>query len=362
MRKWFRAGILSCMIMSAVFCTLPMGAAAATADSQTVTSGEVKTEKASSKNTVKVTKLKTTTKVLLMKEKTSYTPKITADPSGVDMSSMTAVSENPRVAAVDKKGRITAKKDGNTWITYKLGDKKLKIYVNVLTKVSDQTKPKIKLYNQSGKLLTYRMYRQKSNLYGKYTKYVNLHGCAVISMTTVVNAFSKKYASYHPGKIITSLEKSSVSGAEWKLNHVTRNVRNQMPLTLSGITRALRKAGIKAKYVRSFSSDAAVQKQIYAHLKTGNPVIFTARNYNRKAGRTDTKWTTYLHTMVFLGRYTTGEVLIADSADRTWYKGNQRLKVVKMSSILPHLFSCTAPGTGSYYTGTGTAGGYILVN
>ena len=95
------------------------------------------------------------------------------------------------------------------------------------------------------------------------------------------------------------------------------------------------------------------------HLKTGNAVVVEVK----KVG-SDARWSNGKHTMVLLGVTDNDMVIVADSADRASYFGDQRrIKYTSLLSLLNYMFSCTdVTSTAPYYTKEASCGGYILVN
>lgn len=310
------------------------------------------------------TTMTTTTPVLLMQAGTTYTPKISIVSAFDNTEGLTRVSADSNIAQVDEKGAITALNDGNTYITYRFDKKVLKIYVNVVTgtNISSADYSTLKLYNQSGKLITYPLFKQNAATYeAEHVVYLRQHGCATCSLTTVLGAFHSQYAQYGPDQVIRTIEKTVADEESWIKNHVTREPKKQMPLSMYGISKILNYVGVKATYIRTFPSEDVAKTQIYNHLKTGNPVIFEVKKQSNYTGEKDSPWTASVHTMVFLGRYTTGEVLIADSVNRSWYTQGQRAKISMIESPMEYMYSCTKFDTGMYYTNLASDGGYILV-
>ena len=115
---------------------------------------------------------------------------------------------------------------------------------------------------------------------------------------------------------------------------------------------------VSNEYVRQFDQATAVQ-QITNHLKTGNAVIIEVK----KIG-SDAKWSNSKHTLVLLGMTDNGYAIVADSADRADYFGDQRrIKYATVMELVQYMFPCTNPtSTSVYYTSESACGGYILVN
>lgn len=85
------------------------------------------------KNAVKVTKVKADVKKLTLKVKESYLLKVTKTPVTAQ-DAITYSSSNKKVATVDKKGKIVAKKAGTATITIKCGSEKTTVKVTVKKK------------------------------------------------------------------------------------------------------------------------------------------------------------------------------------------------------------------------------------
>ena len=212
--------------------------------------------------------------------------------------------------------------------------------------------------NSSDGTKTYRIFEQGNKKLR--STYIRLHGCAACSLTTVLSAYSKKYANYTPEKTSQILEKKVFGTSVWKKNYT----KNKMPVSLNGITKILKYCGIKAEYVRSFK-DADAVARITAHLKEGKPVIIETncrKQSNGKYGKYTNKWAGGKHTMVLLGIASNGKVIVADSANRTWAGKNQRIKYTKMSSLVHYMYPCKKVSNKYYYSSQKTTGGYILVD
>lgn len=211
--------------------------------------------------------------------------------------------------------------------------------------------------NSSDGQRTYNIFAQRKI----NDKYVKLHGCAVSSLTTVLSAYSSRYAKYTPVNTYQKLEKKVFGKKAWKRNYN----RRRMPVSLNGITKILKRNGIKATYVRKFKNAKAVA-QIENHLRQGKPVIIevdSRRQINgRRVGGYTHKWARSKHTMVLIGMTDTGKVIIADSAQRSWSGQMQRVKYAKMASLVTYMYPCTSNRKTNYYSSKSTSGGYILVD
>ena len=134
-------------------------------------------------------------------------------------------------------------------------------------------------------------------------------------------------------------------------------------MTLYGITKVLDHYKIANTYVRSFKDPEAAE-EILDHLKSGRPVIFEVKNYDRYRKKKSTRWANSYHTMVFLGLTDTGKVIVADPANRSskTFGTMGRLKYVNIEEVIPYMFSCTSGKNHCYFSSSSTAGGYILID
>ncbi len=209
----------------------------------------------------------------------------------------------------------------------------------------------------------YTVFGQHKNPWKK-TKYLDMHGCAVSSLTAVLSAYSKKYGKYTPVQVKNILEKKALGTAAWSRNY-SKPMLKQMPISMYGISKVLNYAGIKTKYVRTFTNKQA-EKQILKHLQTGNAVVIETNNRTQVNGRFSTKttgkWALGKHTMVLLGLTDDGRVIVADSAQRTWSKKKQRIKYTTVKEIVKYLIPCKSSARTYYFSSTAASGGYVLVN
>lgn len=198
----------------------------------------------------------------------------------------------------------------------------------------------------------------------KKDKYLKMHGCAVSSLTTVLSGYKKKYKDYTPQRVRDEVEKKALGTAVWNRNY-SKTIMKQMPISMYGFSRVLNYAGIKTRYVRTFTNKSA-KKQIKKHLKTGNVVVIEANNRTQKNGRfsrkTTTRWALGKHTMVLLGLTDTGKVIVADSSQREWSGKQQRIKFTTVKEIVKYLIPCTSSVKTNYFSSTANSGGYVLVN
>ena len=208
----------------------------------------------------------------------------------------------------------------------------------------------------------FRIFGQKKATVKKDT-YISVHGCAVSSLTTVLSGFSKTYRNYTPYKTCTRLEKKVLKGA-WK-NNYRKSLLNKMPISLYGITKVLKYAGINSTYVRASRNKTAAAR-IKSHLRRGKPVIIELNNHKQINGHVSraytSRWALSKHTVVLLGLTEKGRVIVADSAYRAWAGEDQRIKYTSAETLVKYMLPCKSSGTYSYYHSSYDSGGFILVN
>lgn len=234
--------------------------------------------------------------------------------------------------------------------------------IATLPEKSDVSQVTVNINKKNG-TRTFTVFGQHKKPWKKNT-YLDMHGCAVCSLTTVLSGYSKKYGKYTPDQVKNIVEKKAFGTAAWKKNY-GKSMRSQMPVSMYGISKVLNHEGIRTRYVRTFTNKSA-RKQIKDHLKTGNVVVIEANNRTQKNGKfsrtTTTRWALGKHTMVLLGFTDTGKVIVADSAQRKWSKEQQRIKFTTVNEIVNYLIPCTSSRKSYYFSGTANSGGYVLVN
>lgn len=287
-------------------------------------------------------------------------------------------SSSSQVASVDSNGTVQALKAGKTTIKCKTGNAVLEYDLtvinpnNLVTKKeslpsntrTDQATITVTGYPNSR---TYSIYKQngKNNLSSKFPHYMQGHGCSASSLTTVLSAYAG--VTYKPSHMVEKVEKKYFGDA-WTKNYSKKDTNKSksrpMPISLYGMTQILNKYNVKNRYVRDFT-DSQARKEIEAHLKTGNPVIFIVAAKSRKEGAQANKWTSGYHCMTMLGMTDTGKVIVADSVDRSseTFGNNQRVKYASLRELIGYMFPCTnTTSTSVYWSGKGSSGGYILIN
>ena len=207
---------------------------------------------------------------------------------------------------------------------------------------------------------TYMVFNQADgkNKTKMFPHYMPAHGCAACSTAVVLTGYGHPMT---PAEVVENVERA-VLGSKWKKNY-SKDHKHRMPMTLYGITKVLDHYKIANNYIRSFQ-DAEAMDQILDHLKTGRPVIFEVKNYDRYRKKKSTRWANSYHTMVFLGMTDTGKVIVADPANRSskTFGTMGRLKYVDIKEVIPYMFSCTSSKKHCYFSSGATAGGYILVD
>ncbi|MCD8020681.1 MAG: Ig-like domain-containing protein [Clostridiales bacterium] len=283
--------------------------------------------------------------------------------SGASISNLVTFSfesSDSSVATVDSGGNITAKGRGCAIITCTKGSCTDSVYINVVTRDYTGKSCDFTMLTASGDTRTYHLYKQNAHNYLKYDSYLAWHGCATCSLTTVLGAYNSNYADMLPSSVIDGPEKATVSSSDWKREHVTRSLKQQMPLSMYGINAILNNYGVSTEYVRSYKKKEA-KADILSHLQTGNPVIFEVRQKSNITSEKSSRWTNSYHTMIFLGVLTNGKVLVCDSVDRNWSDNGERIKIVEIDDVMEYMYSCTSFNTSMYFDGAASDGGYIKV-
>lgn len=298
--------------------------------------------------------------VFMMSVGDTYTPDVVTEPSSAS-GDLLWESEDENIASVSSTGTITAKKDGITVIHCSGGELTENLYINVVTSTPGGSTGSLTLYNDSGKKITYHLYHQSAHTYGAHSAYLAWHGCAHCSLATVLGAYSKAYPNVTPDQIIDGVEKKVAGNEAWTRHHVTKSAGSAMPLSLSGISDILDYGGVPHKYIRTFKKESA-KEDILSHLKTGNPVLFEVRKRSNITGKKDSKWTSSVHTMVFLGVYTNGKILVSDSVNHNWYSGGQRAKIAEIDDLMEYMYPCTSFDTKTYFKAISSDGGYMKIN
>lgn len=299
----------------------------------------------------------------LMKRKDSYKPKVTVRKlkGRRTMPQLTWTSSDPGVAKVDALGKIRAVGGGTATITCQADDQSLEFSVNVITGGESGGSCKLTLLTGSpSRKRNYTLYKQNAHNYTSYDNYLAWHGCAHCSLATVLGAYNEDYEGIKPNEIISGIEKKYADPKAWSREHEIHSLRYQMPLSLHGISSLLTKGNVSNEYVPFFTYNEA-RADIIDHLKTGNPVIIEVRQKSSKTGKTSRRWTNSYHTMIFLGLYTDGRVLLCDSVNRSWYDGGQRYKTVTIDDVMEYMFSSGRTTTSYYYDGASSDGGYIKI-
>lgn len=198
---------------------------------------------------------------------------------------------------------------------------------------------------------TYKMFCQFSRNYKGYNGYLASHGCAVTSLTTILRAYVPECSDWTPYETITIAEKTVAGASAFKTNYSRRH----MPISLYGITQVFDHYGIDYEYEPSFSSDAAVKKDIIDHLHEGKPVMFIVSQKNRATGTRTSKWTGSYHTMIMIGVDKNNNVLIGNPA------GSQRFQLVSLDEMINFMWSSTEDPISFYWYGINRCGGYIKI-
>ena len=203
------------------------------------------------------------------------------------------------------------------------------------------------------KIYKYNIYKQNAS-YETYETYMAFHGCSACALTTLLNATVPELADHTPDKIISEVQKS-VFGEEVFNKNFNKKMKNQMPVTMYGITQILDEYKIEHKFVYKFDNNSAIT-EITEHLKTGNPVMITLR---RKNG--NTKWAGTVHTLLLIGLDPDGNAIVCDSANKLWSGINQRVKFGSVEELVKFMWSSNELSTSAYYDGRKGTSGYILI-
>ena len=198
----------------------------------------------------------------------------------------------------------------------------------------------------------YKIHCQFARNYEGYNKYLQSHGCAACSLTTILGAYVPECKDWTPYETITIAEKT-VTGEKAMKRNYSKSSSKQMPVSLNGISRVLDYYGVKHQYVTKLGTMDETKDSIIQNLKRGDPVIFIVGQKNRETGKYSSKWTGSYHTMVMIGFFENGKVLIGNPA------GKERLSIVSLEEMINYMFSCSEEPSGFYWNGKKRCGGYI---
>lgn len=309
-------------------------------------------------------------KYCLLMEKGTTSP---VQPDGFN-GNLTATSSNPAIINVVSANTLHANAYGTCEVIVTGMNQRAYITMTVPDVSNSDSGAQLSLPSMNSGWHTFTVFRQAARTYGEYSEFLAGHGCANCTLTNMIRAYAPAFATATPDTVIATIERQVAGEEAWTENHVTKVPEKQNPLSMYGISQILSAAGVRNTYVTKFnsnmrdSSDGNAAADIIAHLKTGNPVVFEARDYNRYTGQSDGRWTKNYHTLSLLGYFVDGRVLLTDTASRGWYKpsngyyGGQRFKIVDLKDPMSHMFSCENKPNTIYFKGTTKAGGYIKVN
>lgn len=309
-------------------------------------------------------------KYCLLMEKGTTSP---VQPDGFN-GNLTATSSNPAIINVVSANTLHANAYGTCEVIVTGMNQRAYITMTVPDVSNNDSGAQLSLPSMNSGWHTFTVFRQAARTYNEYSEFLAGHGCANCTLTNMIRAYAPAYATATPDSVIATIERQVAGEEAWTENHVTKVPEKQNPLSMYGISQILSAAGVRNTYVTKFnsnmrdSSDGNAAADIIAHLKTGNPVVFEARDYNRYTGQSDGRWTKNYHTLSLLGYFVDGRVLLTDTASRGWYKpsngyyGGQRFKIVDLKDPMSHMFSCENKPNTIYFKGTTKAGGYIKVN
>ena len=309
-------------------------------------------------------------KYCLLMEKGTTSP---VQPDGFN-GNLTATSSNPAIINVVSGNTLHANAYGTCEVIVTGMNQRAYITMTVPDVSNSDSGAQLSLPSMNSGWHTFTVFKQAARTYGEYSEFLAGHGCANCTLTNMIRAYAPAFATATPDSVIATIERQVAGEEAWTENHVTKAPDDQSPLSMYGISQILSAAGVRNTYVTKFnsnmrdSSDGNAAADIIAHLKTGNPVVFEARDYNRYTGQADGRWTKNYHTLSLLGYFVDGRVLLTDTAGRGWYKpsngyyGGQRFKIVDLKDPMSHMFSCENKPNTIYFKGTSKAGGYIKVN
>lgn len=309
-------------------------------------------------------------KYCLLMEKGTTSP---VQPDGFN-GNLTATSSNPAIINVVSGNTLHANAYGTCEVIVTGMNQRAYITMTVPDVSNSASGAQLSLPSMNSGWHTFTVFKQAARTYNEYSEFLAGHGCANCTLTNMIRAYAPAYATATPDSVIATIERQVAGEEAWTENHVTKAPDDQSPLSMYGISQILSAAGVRNTYVTKFnsnmrdSSDGNAAADIISHLKTGNPVVFEARDYNRYTGQSDGRWTKNYHTLSLLGYFVDGRVLLTDTAGRGWYKpsngyyGGQRFKIVDLKDPMSHMFSCENKPNTIYFKGTTKAGGYIKVN
>ena len=212
---------------------------------------------------------------------------------------------------------------------------------------------------------SFPVFAQNAMTYGDYSDYINHHGCACCSLTSLLVAYCPDYRALRPDDTIRIVEAGHFPDEVWMANY-SGSCQRQMPVTLYGISRILESEGIRNRYIGAYR-DRQAYFLIEKHLKSGRPVVIETSRIRKKRGIpvsiNDRRYAGSYHTMVLLGYDRTGKVIFADSATRDWAGSRQRLKRDRLSSLMQYMFPRINPkAVNLYFDHRWNTGGFILID
>lgn len=254
-----------------------------------------------------------------------------------------------------------------TEVTLKLTEHNTSYYLDYDPEIEsylDENVVRVRISHPISADRVYPVFQQNAMIYGEFSDYIRLHGCACCSLTSVLAAMRRSKSRFMPQDTILQEEQNLLPRWEYDKNY-DKSLKKQMPVSLYGICQILQKEAIKCKYVASFRRQEALEI-IDRHLRSGNPVIFEASRIRYKGNFpvsfNDQKFSGSYHTMLMLGYDKEGKVIITDSAQREWSGSWQRLKKADLSELMDYMFPQKATEhTPAYFQKRKSTGGFILV-
>lgn len=234
------------------------------------------------------------------------------------------------------------------------------------------TRGQITLISDAHGARTYNIFQQAGMDYDAYNEYLNHHGCACCTLTSVLGAFAgssqdpARLSGLTPDRTIREIETLVVPAEIWQENYA-RPLLKQSPINLYGMSQVLSHFGIDHVCIPSFRRRTAIQT-IRAHLEKGLPVITEVSRVRYVHGIPvtihDRRFAASYHFNALVAIEANGDtVWMIDSAHRDWAGQDQRLKRVSIREFINYMFSCHEKTARMplYYEGRRSAGGFILI-
>lgn len=218
---------------------------------------------------------------------------------------------------------------------------------------TDQDYVVVNFVDSSGKTRIYKIHYQKKGSFENYSDFLDLHGCAISSLTSVLNVEIPEFEHYTPDMVIPKVEENVLGKKLFEYNY-SKAVEQQMPITMFGISKVLEEYGIEHEYVYEFTEEAA-EEDIKSNLESGKPVIIITGKGE------DGKWAEFCHVMLLIGLNDDGEAIICDTMNKEWAGETQRIKCAPVEELVSYMWSSEQEPEDLYWGGAGGRNGYILL-